>query len=100
MAAHFGITETAVAYVAESFKDYWLGAGKAKADWKATFRNWIRKEIERNDGVKVPAGWNDGGSSDGGSADDEAYREIAMFLLGSFYRRGGEGKAAWTQKQH
>lgn len=27
----------------EAFLDYWRGAGKAKADWPATWRNWIRK---------------------------------------------------------
>jgi len=26
------------------FLDYWLGTGATKADWNATFRNWIRKE--------------------------------------------------------
>jgi hypothetical protein len=26
------------------FIDYWLGTGGTKADWNATYRNWIRKE--------------------------------------------------------
>jgi len=28
------------------FKDYWIGSGKTKVDWKATWRNWIRTTIE------------------------------------------------------
>lgn len=27
----------------EKFVDYWLGNGKAMADWNAVFRNWIRR---------------------------------------------------------
>lgn len=37
--------------VGEKFGDYWLGkAGKdaVKADWLATWRNWVRREAERN----------------------------------------------------
>lgn len=25
------------------FRDYWIGNGKTKVNWDATFRNWIRK---------------------------------------------------------
>lgn len=28
------------------FKDYWLGNGKTKVDWEATWRNWIRRCME------------------------------------------------------
>lgn len=28
------------------FKDYWIASGKAKVDWRATWRNWIRTTIE------------------------------------------------------
>lgn len=27
---------------AEKFRDYWLGEGKAKTNWNATFNNWLR----------------------------------------------------------
>lgn len=30
--------------VFESFKDYWIGVAGVKADWSATWRNWVRKE--------------------------------------------------------
>ena len=29
------------------FLDYWLGEGKPKADWDATFRNRVRQRIEQ-----------------------------------------------------
>ena len=30
--------------VADGFRDYWLGAGKTKADWSATWRVWVRNQ--------------------------------------------------------
>lgn len=27
----------------DQFRDYWIGAGKPKSDWQATWRNWIRR---------------------------------------------------------
>jgi len=36
--------------VSEQFRDYWLaksGADACKADWEATWRNWVRRERER-----------------------------------------------------
>jgi uncharacterized protein YdaU (DUF1376 family) len=44
-----GMTQAAIERVAETFRDYWLGAAgqKArKADWAATWRNWVRKDLE------------------------------------------------------
>ena len=29
----------------EGFRDFWLGNAKPKADWDATFRTWIRREV-------------------------------------------------------
>ena len=26
----------------DQFQDYWIGEGKAKKDWNATWRNWMR----------------------------------------------------------
>jgi hypothetical protein len=31
------------------FRDYWIGAGRPKADWDATFRNRIRKLQDRQE---------------------------------------------------
>ena len=30
--------------VFEAFRDYWIGVAGVKADWFATWRNWVRKE--------------------------------------------------------
>lgn len=30
--------------VSDQFRDYWVGTGKAMADWEATWRNWVRRE--------------------------------------------------------
>ena len=30
--------------VFEEFKDYYLSKGEVKADWSATWRNWLRRE--------------------------------------------------------
>lgn len=39
--------------VADGFKDYWISEAKAKADWFATWRNWIRKQrAERSNSEK------------------------------------------------
>jgi hypothetical protein len=39
--------------VADGFKDYWISEAKAKADWFATWRYWIRKQrVERKDSEK------------------------------------------------
>jgi uncharacterized protein YdaU (DUF1376 family) len=39
--------------VSDGFKDYWISEAKAKADWFATWRNWIRKQrAERKDSEK------------------------------------------------
>lgn len=49
-----GLTREQVIREAETFRDYWIakpGAGGRKADWDATWRNWIRKSDEyRNRG--------------------------------------------------
>jgi hypothetical protein len=38
----------------DRFRDYWLGAGRPKADWVATWRNWISREADdpRNQTVR------------------------------------------------
>ncbi len=34
--------------VAAEFRDYWLGKGETRADWQATWRNWVRRERTRS----------------------------------------------------
>jgi hypothetical protein len=34
----------------ERFRDYWLANGKAKADWAATWRNWVTSPYQSNGG--------------------------------------------------
>lgn len=41
-----GLKYEEVKFQEAKFKDYWIGTGKAKVDWKATWRNWIRTTIE------------------------------------------------------
>lgn len=45
-----GMTAERIASSAATFRDYWLARGgniAAKRDWSATWRNWVRSEIER-----------------------------------------------------
>lgn len=48
--AHWAATERPdwspddVLRVSLSFRDHWLGKGEARADWEATWRNWVRNE--------------------------------------------------------
>jgi uncharacterized protein YdaU (DUF1376 family) len=46
-----GVDQDAIRSEADRFKDYWLsvaGAKGRKADWQATWRNWIRKFLADN----------------------------------------------------
>lgn len=50
-------TEARVRQIAETFRDYWLGRpgqGGVKADWAATWRNWIRREAQPRGGIRSP----------------------------------------------
>lgn len=43
-----GLSESEVRLEAEKFRDYWLGKsgqGGTKADWAATWRNWVRRAV-------------------------------------------------------
>jgi hypothetical protein len=45
---------------ADKFRDYWIGEGKTKSDWTATWRNWVRRSwsegrYARLAGVKTAA---------------------------------------------
>jgi len=52
-----GLSDSAATDQAERFRDYWLGkTGRdaAKADWQATWRNWVRKALEDQQQRKQP----------------------------------------------
>jgi len=36
----------------QRFRDYWLASGKAKADWAATWRNWVTSPYQTNGGQR------------------------------------------------
>ena len=58
---------------AERFRDHWLGkAGKdgAKRDWLATWRNWVRGDIDRG---KAPKGTANGKTDAAGSGSSPDY---------------------------
>lgn len=47
-----GLTIKEINFEADKFRDFWVskaGAGGSKADWEATWRNWIRKYLENKD---------------------------------------------------
>ena len=59
-----GASEILIRSEADKFKDYWRGVAGAKgrkADWDATWRNWIRKAIEDNQPKlkAINGGYND-----------------------------------------
>jgi uncharacterized protein YdaU (DUF1376 family) len=68
-----GMDQSSIRLEADRFKDYWLsvaGAKGRKADWQATWRNWIRKHLEDK-------------SKDGKNGDTKGGRKIRSWLAGS-----------------
>jgi hypothetical protein len=67
--------------VSMRFRDYWLSNGKRMADWSATWRNWVRREGERNGGSGAllpsgsPAPLSPAGASTAAAAEDWMTRE-------------------------
>lgn len=52
------LTAERVRNIADTFKDHWIaqpGQKGVKADWQATWRNWVRREKGMNGGVIVAA---------------------------------------------
>ncbi|WP_039758302.1 YdaU family protein [Bartonella queenslandensis] len=50
-----GLSESQAHWQAKKFRDYWQaksGKEALKADWQATWRNWFRREIERQEQQK------------------------------------------------
>jgi hypothetical protein len=48
-----GLSPSQIDSEAEKFRDYWIGNGGLKADWIATWRNWVRKAKSFNGGSTV-----------------------------------------------
>jgi hypothetical protein len=51
------ITDAGIQRTADTFADYWRGLGGAKArkvDWRATWRNWVRRENDRAPSIVRP----------------------------------------------
>lgn len=40
------LTKSEIDNETDRFRDYWIAEGKQKADWRATWRNWIRRSVE------------------------------------------------------
>jgi uncharacterized protein YdaU (DUF1376 family) len=51
-----GASEQLVRKAADRFKSHWIATGKPMADWKQTWFNWIRNDLERNSNVKPSRG--------------------------------------------
>lgn len=49
IAAELGVTRQQLAAWLPEFRDYWIGEGKSKADWVATWRNRMRERAARGD---------------------------------------------------
>lgn len=45
-AVKIGVNPVEVSNEFSKFKDYWLGLGKPRADWLATWRNWCRNALK------------------------------------------------------
>lgn len=72
-----------------SFRDYWLaksGANATKKDWLATWRNWIRKDVE--DGRDAPPSQQTGGQGRAGQASSmRAFGDLAQDVAARAGRR-------------
>lgn len=71
----------------EKFRDYWkaqTGSKAVKADWNATWRNWIRSAIERS-GKNGQRNYNNG-SGQAGSPDYETPRMRALRNGASYHK--------------
>jgi hypothetical protein len=50
LAAELGLTrEQLGGWWLDEFRDYWIGEGKSKADWVATWRNRMRERVNRGE---------------------------------------------------
>jgi hypothetical protein len=42
-----GMTDAQIRKTADNFRDYWLSTGKAMVSWDATWRRWVRTDLEK-----------------------------------------------------
>lgn len=49
LAAELGVTRDQLGAWLPEFRDYWIGEGKSKADWVATWRNRMRERVNRGE---------------------------------------------------
>ena len=76
---------------AERFRDHWLGkAGKdgAKRDWLATWRNWVREDIDRG---KAPKGATNGKADAAGPGSSPDYVARVLERQRARFGSGGSG---------
>ena len=83
-AAEQGFHPDRIAAIAEQFRDYWhavAGAKGRKADWAATWRNWVRREAE---------GAQNGGNQ--GQQRQSPGRKQRDIQLAAAFEAGGGGR--------
>jgi hypothetical protein len=76
----------------EKFRDYWharAGPKAVKADWSATWRNWLRQALERSDGGENGEHRNTSGN---GSGANSGKRTLAVIAIESA-RRAGQARS-------
>lgn len=68
----------------EKFVDYWLGTGKAMADWNAVFRNWIRRAPKMGGAMYSP--------------DEQEIRALMREFTAQGFRRAFQHETARTYR--
>ena len=76
-----GMTRTEVDEQTDRFRDHFIGTGEAKADWLATWKNWIRRAPE----------FSGKRTGNGGQPAKDDHRSVES-AHDYFARRGGGGK--------
>lgn len=72
----FGQAE--IAEQAERFRDHYVAKGEARADWSASFRNWMTSPIRQQERARSPTGSNGSGGRTGLPFDGAAERLRVM----------------------
>lgn len=73
-------------YECDTFTDYWIGCGKPKLDWRATWRNWMRRSAKSS----PPSG---GFRRAHGSVDENRRRIDAALARRPAHDEGSRGEA-------
>lgn len=94
-----GLNDEEIDRCAAKFRDYWCakpGAGGRKCDWLATWRNWVRREVDDGRvGRRLGGGAVGGGAAGGrgGSPDSSAAAAFARAAQRQSSRRAAGGGA-------